>query len=149
MLEGYSQGASAVVNALPKLTGTSFHAVKAVILHGNPNKKPNLACNVIAATRSATGLEAMMSQGVPQAWVYKTMDFCLSGDMICGGGFGMSHMSYMMDQNIQSQGANFAIRMLKGGSSNSEGSSSATGVGLTSLFGRRFHANKRRRAVVI
>jgi hypothetical protein len=39
ILEGYSQGAAATTNALPKLTGASFNAVKGVFLIGNPEHR--------------------------------------------------------------------------------------------------------------
>jgi predicted esterase len=43
ILEGYSQGAAATTNALPKLTGASFNAVKGVFLIGNPEHRSGLA----------------------------------------------------------------------------------------------------------
>ena len=62
ILEGYSQGAAATVDAMPQLTGAAFNAVKGVILLGDPEHKPNLACNVDAmggkTTAGASGLEA-------------------------------------------------------------------------------------------
>jgi predicted esterase len=44
ILEGYSQGAQATVNAMSRLTGTSFDAVKGVFLIGDPAHKASLSC---------------------------------------------------------------------------------------------------------
>ncbi|PWZ02572.1 alpha/beta-hydrolase [Testicularia cyperi] len=125
VLEGYSQGAAATCNALPQLTGAAFDAVKAVILIGNPEHKPNLACNVDnsggTSTAGASGLETMLSQGVPDEWVSKTLDICIPGDGVCDtmSGFGITfqHLGYPMDDNVQTMGADFAIKALQGGSS--------------------------------
>lgn len=80
ILQGYSQGAAATVNALSKLTGTSADAVKGVFLIGNPMHKSGLACNVDAnggkTTANVSGLSALMGIGIPQAWVSKTLDVC-------------------------------------------------------------------------
>ena len=80
ILEGYSQGAAATVNALQSLTGTSFSAVKGVFLIGDPNHKPGLACNVDAnggtTTKNVAGLSAALSAGIPSNWVSKTLDVC-------------------------------------------------------------------------
>ncbi|SJX62705.1 uncharacterized protein SRS1_21047 [Sporisorium reilianum f. sp. reilianum] len=122
ILEGYSQGAAATVNALPQLTGSSFDAVKGVILIGNPDHKPGLACNVDnnggKSTASASGISAAFSQGIPSSWVSKTLDICIFGDGVCDAqsGFGITfqHLLYPNDANIQSMGANFAIKALQG-----------------------------------
>ena len=122
ILEGYSQGAAATCNALPQLTGAAFDAVKGVILLGNPEHKPNLACNVDGnggkTTYSASGLEAAFTQGVPSNWVSKTIDFCALGDGVCdvASGFGITpqHLSYPYNSYVQSTGASFAIKALQG-----------------------------------
>lgn len=81
ILEGYSQGAAATVNALPRLTGASFDAVKGVFLIGNPTHKAGLTCNVDnrggTTTRNVNGLSARASAGVPATWVGKTLDVCI------------------------------------------------------------------------
>jgi hypothetical protein len=81
LLQGYSQGAAATVNALPSLTGASFNAVKGVFLIGDPNHKSGLACNVDnnggATTRNVNGLSAALSAGIPANWINKTMDVCI------------------------------------------------------------------------
>lgn len=79
ILEGYSQGAAATTNALPKLTGASFDAVKGVFLIGNPEHRSGLACNVDinggTTTRNVNGLSATLGR-IPDEWVSKTLDVC-------------------------------------------------------------------------
>lgn len=81
ILEGYSQGAAATVDALPQLTGASFTAVKGVFLIGNPDHKSGLTCNVDnnggTTTRNVNGLSARTSRGIPSSWVSKTLDVCI------------------------------------------------------------------------
>lgn len=80
ILEGYSQGAAATVNAMPKLTGANFDAVKGVFLIGNPAHKSGLACNVDnnggTTTRNVNGLSSF-GQNIPSNWVAKTLDVCI------------------------------------------------------------------------
>jgi len=79
ILEGYSQGASATVEALKRLSGAQADAVKGVFLIGNPQHKAGLACNVDAnggtTTRNVNGLSVYLG-GVPATWVPKTLDVC-------------------------------------------------------------------------
>ena len=81
ILQGYSQGAAATVNALSELTGDSFDAVKGVFLIGNPDHKSGLACNIDnnggTTTKNVSGLSAALSQGIPTNWVGKTADVCI------------------------------------------------------------------------
>lgn len=81
ILEGYSQGAQATVNAMPKLTGANFDAVKGVFLIGNPAHKSGLECNVDnnngTTTRDVNGLSARLGGGIPSNWVSKTLDVCI------------------------------------------------------------------------
>ena len=80
ILQGYSQGAAATVNAMSKLTGASYDAVKGVFLIGDPMHKSGLACNVDnnggTATKNVNGLSAMLG-GIPSNWVSKTLDVCI------------------------------------------------------------------------
>lgn len=80
ILEGYSQGAAATTNALPKLTGASFDAVKGVFLIGNPMHHKGKACNVDTkggkTTMNVNGMSAALGGGIPENWVSKTMDVC-------------------------------------------------------------------------
>ena len=80
ILEGYSQGAAATVDALPQLTGASFDAVKGVFLIGNPDHKAGLECNVDTnggtTTLNVNGISARLSPGIPANWVPKTLDVC-------------------------------------------------------------------------
>ena len=122
LLEGYSQGAAATVNALPKLTGAAFTAVKGVFLIGDPIHKPGLACNVDSnggtSTRNARGLQSS-GAGIPASWVSKTLDVCADGDGVCdtSSGFGITreHLSYGGDANVQSMGTKFGTTVLTGG----------------------------------
>lgn len=81
ILEGYSQGAAATTNALPRLTGANFDAVKGVFLIGNPQHKAGLTCNVDnnggTTTRNVNGLSAFGSAGIPSNWISKTLDVCI------------------------------------------------------------------------
>lgn len=123
ILEGYSQGAAATVDAMPQLTGANFNAVKGVILIGDPEHKPNLACNVDGnggkTTASASGIESYKA-GIPSTWVSKTIDICIYGDGVCdsqsGYGITYQHLQYPNNANVQSMGANFAIKALQGSS---------------------------------
>jgi hypothetical protein len=80
ILEGYSQGAAATVNALSRLTGASFNAVKGVFLIGDPEHRSGLACNVDnnggTSTRNVNGLSAFQG-GIPSNWISKTRDVCI------------------------------------------------------------------------
>lgn len=80
ILEGYSQGAAATVNALSQLTGANMNAVKGVFLIGDPEHKSGLACNVDTmggtTTRNVNGLSAFGSNGIPSNWVSKSLDVC-------------------------------------------------------------------------
>jgi hypothetical protein len=81
ILEGYSQGAQATVNAMSKLTGANFDAVKGVFLIGDPAHKAGLACNVDnnggTTTRDVSGLSGRFGQGIPSNWVSQTLDVCI------------------------------------------------------------------------
>lgn len=82
ILEGYSQGATATVDALGRLNGTAFSAVKGVVLIGNPAHKAGLACNVdLTGGKSTYDVDGLfvvgdISKGVPANWVPKTLDVC-------------------------------------------------------------------------
>jgi hypothetical protein len=80
ILQGYSQGAAATVNALPRLTGAAFNAVKGVFLIGNPIHKAGLTCNVDTnggtTTRNVNGLSARYATGIPSTWIPKSLDVC-------------------------------------------------------------------------
>lgn len=121
VLEGYSQGAAATVNAMPRLTGANFNAVKGVILIGNPQHKPNLACNVDGnggkATAAASGISYYGFGGVPASWVSKTLDICIYGDGVCdrssGIGITAQHLQYLSSSSVQNMGATFALKALR------------------------------------
>jgi hypothetical protein len=79
VLEGYSLGATATCDALPRLTGDSFRAVKAVFLIGNPERRAGLDSNVDSvgggSTKNSNGILSSRG-GIPEDWVSKTMDVC-------------------------------------------------------------------------
>ncbi|KAI4758396.1 cutinase [Aureobasidium sp. EXF-3400] len=121
ILEGYSQGAAATVDAMPKLTGAAFNAIKGVFLIGNPHHKAGLACNVDATggttTKNVNGLTVLVSS-IPATWVSKTLDVCAYGDGVCdtthGLGITAAHLSYKSDANVQNQGIKFVTGKLQG-----------------------------------
>ena len=142
VLEGYSLGATATVEALPRLTGDSFHAVKAVFLIGNPEHRAGLECNVDGmggnTTRNSNGILSSRG-GVPEDWVSKTMDVCVfvsrsvydgrgdpqaylltvlyQGDGICdrlrGLGANTQHLSYPGNPSVQTIGTRFVVKKLR------------------------------------
>ncbi|KAI1336782.1 A cutinase-like protein from cryptococcus Sp [Xylariaceae sp. FL0016] len=124
VLEGYSQGAAATVNALPQIAGDAFDAVKGVFLIGDPEHKAGLACNVDnnggTTTKSARGMEASGSGGIPDNWVSKTLDVCIYGDGVCdaahGFGITMQHLEYSSDSATQNLGTTFVVEKLGGSS---------------------------------
>jgi hypothetical protein len=81
ILEGYSQGAQATVNAMSQLTGANFDAVKGVFLIGDPAHKSGLSCNVDnnggTTTKNVNGLSAALGRGIPSEWQAKTLDVCI------------------------------------------------------------------------
>ncbi|KAI7226383.1 carbohydrate esterase family 5 protein [Hortaea werneckii] len=120
ILEGYSQGAAATVDALPQLTGASFDAVKGVFLIGDPDHKSGLACNVDnnggTTTRNVNGLSAFGSRGIPSNWISKTRDVCIYGDGVCdtthGSGINAQHLQYPRDTPTQNLGTKFITQQL-------------------------------------
>lgn len=80
ILQGYSQGAAATVNALASLTGTKFNAVRGVFLIGDPQHKAGLICNVDTngetTTKNVNGISATFGKTIPTNWVSKTLDVC-------------------------------------------------------------------------
>ncbi|CAJ0547437.1 Ff.00g041910.m01.CDS01 [Fusarium sp. VM40] len=120
ILEGYSQGAAATVNALSQLTGSSSSAVKGVFLIGDPLHKSGLACNVDnrggTTTKNVNGISAFGSAGIPQAWISRTLDVCIYGDGVCdtthGSGINGPHLQYPNDASTQDLGTNFVLKQL-------------------------------------
>ncbi|KAM0744347.1 hypothetical protein ACQRIT_001661 [Beauveria bassiana] len=122
ILEGYSQGATVVVDALRKLTGPAFDAVKGVFLIGNTRHERGLACNVDMQggdkTKYTTGILYLPGLGVPTDWVPKTLDVCNVGDSVCDvdSGHGTlitdQHVAYPTDAGLQDMGAKFLLKQL-------------------------------------
>ncbi|KAL1593990.1 hypothetical protein SLS59_009019 [Nothophoma quercina] len=120
ILEGYSQGAQATVNAMSKLTGANFNAVKGVFLIGDPAHKSGLTCNVDnnggTTTRNVNGLSAALGGGIPSNWVSKTLDVCIYGDGVCdtshGQGINAQHLQYPNDTPTQNLGSTYIQKQL-------------------------------------
>lgn len=120
LLQGYSQGAAATVNAMPMLTGAAFDAVKGVFLIGDPQHKSGLACNVDnhggSTTRNVNGISALLGKSIPSNWISKTVDVCIYGDGVCDSthGFGVNaqHLQYPYDSDTQNMGATFGLNVL-------------------------------------
>jgi hypothetical protein len=139
ILEGYSQGAAATVDAMPKLNSAAFNAIKGVFLIGDPHHKSGLACNVDSnggsTTKNVNGLTVLVGS-IPAKWVSKTLDVCAyvshynfrnisyteltpsQGDGVCdtthGLGITAAHLSYKSDANVQNQGIKFVTGKLQG-----------------------------------
>ncbi|KAI4703603.1 hypothetical protein J4E89_010024 [Alternaria sp. Ai002NY15] len=122
ILEGYSQGAQATVNAMSQLTGANFDAVKGVFLIGNPAHKSGLSCNVDnnggTTTKNVNGLSAALSRGIPDNWQGKTLDVCIFGDGVCdtthGQGINAQHLQYPRDTPTQNLGTQYVTKQLSG-----------------------------------
>ncbi|KAK6435624.1 hypothetical protein LTR95_008190 [Oleoguttula sp. CCFEE 5521] len=123
ILEGYSQGAAATVDAMSELTGASYDAVKSVLLFGNPKHKSGLACNVDqnggTTTLNVNGISASRySAGIPANWVAKTLDVCNCGDGVCdtthGRGINAEHLEYPRSTSIQRLSTNYIVGRLRG-----------------------------------
>ncbi|KAJ4355019.1 hypothetical protein N0V95_003290 [Ascochyta clinopodiicola] len=122
ILEGYSQGAAATVNAMPRLTGANFDAVKGVFLIGDPAHKAGLTCNVDnnggTTTRNVNGLSARAGTTIPSNWVAKTLDVCILGDGVCdttnGQGINRQHLQYPNDAPTQNLGTSYVTKRLGG-----------------------------------
>ncbi|CEJ91978.1 hypothetical protein VHEMI07659 [[Torrubiella] hemipterigena] len=120
ILEGYSQGAMAVVGALKEFTADQSAAVKGVFVIGNPRHKPGLACNVDLhggdSTRDAVGFLYDKKQFIPDSYVGRTMDVCNFGDGVCdkshGLGVNAEHLAYPGDAQMQDMGAKFVLSKL-------------------------------------
>ncbi|KAK8061763.1 cutinase [Apiospora phragmitis] len=119
ILQGYSQGAAATVNAMGRLSGANFDAVKGVFLIGDPMHKAGLACNVDvnggSTTKNVNGLSVFLGS-IPENWVSKTLDVCAFGDGVCdtthGVGINAMHLSYPASSASQKLGVNFAKKQL-------------------------------------
>lgn len=87
ILQGYSQGASATVNALPSLTDAESTAVKGVFLVGDPEHRSGYTCNFDnnggTTTRFVNGLEVGTTAGIPSNWISKSLDVCIFVSLSC------------------------------------------------------------------
>lgn len=121
ILQGYSQGSAATVNALGRISASQMNAVRAIFLIGSPEHKPNLSCNVDpnngTTTMAASGISYTGLNGVPSAYVAKTLDVCAFGDGVCdtasGYGITQQHLSYPNSAATQNLGATFILSKLE------------------------------------
>ncbi|KJX96117.1 carbohydrate esterase family 5 protein [Zymoseptoria brevis] len=127
ILDAFSQGSTVITDALPRLTGAAYEAVKFVYLLGNPEHNPNLPCNVDekggSSTAGASGQIAEKGR-VPSNWYSKTRDVCYTGDGVCDrsatpnkgfpGAITPAHGKYGSTASVQSMGLQAAIRALQG-----------------------------------
>lgn len=124
VIQGYSQGAAAVVDALQNLTDTAaMNVIKGVVLLGNPRHKPNLTCNIDPqgqdSTFGAVGAANLLGfASVPDEYISRTADICIEGDGICDTahalGVNQAHQSYPFDNATQSTGASFSAAAVAG-----------------------------------
>lgn len=83
ILQGYSQGASAVVDALQQLTDeAAMNVVRGVILLGDPRHKPGLLSNIdndgLTSTRASPGAGNLLNlASLPDPYVDRTIDVCI------------------------------------------------------------------------
>jgi len=122
ILEGYSQGAAATVNALEQLpvSDPRYAAIKGVFLIGNPVHKAGLECNVDTkggdSTKNVNGISASYDEPIPAEYVGKSLDVCQFGDGVCdtthGIGINPPHLVYPSDAGTQRQGTEFVLARL-------------------------------------
>ncbi|KAJ7195936.1 cutinase-domain-containing protein [Mycena pura] len=121
-LLGYSQGASATVDALKQipLTSAAGQAVRAVLLVGDPERQPGKKSNVDqnggSLNDEATGMFGLLpGAGIPSAWDAsgKVLDICYLGDGVCSG-FAITpqHFLYSGTPTVQTLGAKFLTARL-------------------------------------
>lgn len=109
-LEGYSQGAAAIINALPQLL-PYYDAIRGIAVVGNP--------------KSSTGLQSLFDFDIlfrdrrTRVFQCKTLDICAYGDPICGlpsgGSSGLGHTSYTLDTVAHDRVIDFAREALTTG----------------------------------
>jgi len=117
-LLGYSQGATATVDALKQLgdpTSGTNNNIKAVFLIGDPEHEPGKQSNVDQnggnTTDNATGIEGHVAgAGIPDAWDSsgRVLDVCFQGDGVCSG-FAITeqHLLYGTTASVQNLGTSF------------------------------------------
>lgn len=120
------------MQAMPKLSGAAFNAIKAVVLTGDPFHKSGLSCNVdengSTTTLSVDGISEYQGVSIPSGWVAKTKDICYKvsfdgtypdpeadrkqGDGICDtkdGGLNFQHLMYGSTASVQNYGTNWIV----------------------------------------
>jgi cutinase len=110
VLNGYSEGAMVVVTLMGQLPADLGAKVAAAVLYGNPYFKANTAASAGTAKSTGTGLVPIM--GIPAGYVARSIDFCDTGDPICGAGANiMAHLGYGAHQ---AEGIAFAVAKVRG-----------------------------------
>ncbi|KAH9823567.1 cutinase [Melampsora americana] len=112
ILIGYSQGAMGVVRALMTDEMQNKNVV-AVVMYGNPYRTSDAPENFGTAT-GGRGLAAISDIKLPERYQYRTLDICLSGDIVCTGRGSMkAHLRYFGSPE-EKEAIKFAVRNLQG-----------------------------------
>ncbi|TIA77676.1 hypothetical protein E3P94_03909 [Wallemia ichthyophaga] len=120
VLLGYSQGATATLDTLNSnnLSAEARDAIKAVILVGNPYRKPNQDSNAGGfGSDDAKGIGAANEKSIPENFddSGKVLDFCLGGDCICNEACDedeMGHTGYENNKNVIQQATRHLVDRL-------------------------------------
>lgn len=133
ILEGYSQGATATVNALPRLND-DYDKILGVILFGNPcrqqgtpmlpgNAMPGWAPPVLNDSPGilvGTLLCPTLDGDVPEQWRGKVKDICQPGDPMCSRNYAVTqglmapaHGMYGVNTVAQDDAYNFAMAKMQ------------------------------------
>ncbi|PFH62671.1 hypothetical protein XA68_12542 [Ophiocordyceps unilateralis] len=126
-LLGYSQGATATLEALREMRGTpAERSISAVLLLGNPYQVPGQLSTVDElggdSTRNRTGALLNLAPGIglSKEWASSgnALNICYRGDPICSGPGpdtrGKEHIFYGFSFEVQRLGAAFLTERLKG-----------------------------------
>ena len=109
VLNGYSQGAMVMVTLMQRLPADLQPRVVAAVLYGDPYYKSASPSAAGTAKGSANGI--VPGLGVPAAFAGRTIDFCNTGDPVCGAGNNISaHLGYGVNQ---AEGIAFAVKQVQ------------------------------------
>ncbi|KAG0149769.1 hypothetical protein CROQUDRAFT_73940 [Cronartium quercuum f. sp. fusiforme G11] len=143
VLIGYSEGAMVVVQLLAR-QGFPAESVSSIVMYGNPYWQAGKPWNAGTA-KTGRGVAAATGIKLPPAFGPKTMDICLTGDMVCTSAGGMAaHLRYPKSQ-YETAAIAFSAKFLTGGGGggaggggggSGEGSSSGTPGGDTGGKGK-------------
>jgi cutinase len=109
VLNGYSQGAMVMVTLMQRLPADLQPRVVAAVLYGDPYYKSASPSAAGTAKGAANGI--VPGLGVPAAFAGRTIDFCNTGDPVCGAGSNISaHLGYGVNQ---AEGIAFAVKRVQ------------------------------------